>query len=457
MLDDLLALFAIAPDYDSGRDAPRSDDHADHDARARRVWKPVLQAMRAPTWSSCTATRRRATAAALAAFYAKVPVGHVEAGLRTSTIWEPFPGRNEPEIDGPARVVSTSPRPAAPVPQLARGGECPIRATSSSRETPSSMPFSQPLRVETIAARGRGLARTRPGAALDFRDGAPARKPCEAARNLCAALAEIVALAGAAADPLWPVHPSRRRWRPSSRELLGGVPGRGARADPLPYDVTVQSIKRATLVLTDSGGLQEEAPCLGKPVLVMRDETERPEGIEAGTLELVGPHRGCDRGRHAPLTRPTTPPMRAWLAPATRTETAKLRSRVVAWLLARLRNGRPISGRNCGDGRVTAAMRLKGNARTGAILKTRNAVSQASLRAYHRSQACPWRHGRPFYLPSAPASLLCDEARRSPRVALRVTGTDLRSRECVPFDARQRTARRTPECRRSSSLAVSFA
>jgi UDP-N-acetylglucosamine 2-epimerase (non-hydrolysing) len=119
--------------------------------------------------------------------------------------------------------------------------------------------------------------------------------------------------------------------------VLDGV--RGVKlVEPLPYDVTVRAIARSKLVLTDSGGLQEEAPCLGKPVLVMRDETERPEGIEAGTLELVGPHRGAivaatkrlleDEIAYARMSRANNPYGDGHAA-----------ERIVAWLLARLRNG----------------------------------------------------------------------------------------------------------------------
>ncbi|MFN2448313.1 MAG: UDP-N-acetylglucosamine 2-epimerase, partial [Candidatus Baltobacteraceae bacterium] len=88
---------------------------------------------------------------------------------------------------------------------------------------------------------------------------------------------------------IWPVHPSPHV-RPIALEVLGCEPG-VVLSDPLDYAQMVAAVRASTFVLTDSGGLQEEAPCLGKPVLVMRDETERPEGVDAGTLELVGPHR----------------------------------------------------------------------------------------------------------------------------------------------------------------------
>jgi UDP-N-acetylglucosamine 2-epimerase (non-hydrolysing) len=154
-------------------------------------------------------------------------------------------------------------------------------------------------------------------------------------REICEALADIARLPEQP-QILWPVHPSPRV-APIAHAVLDGVSGVKL-VDPLPYDVTVHAIARSTLVLTDSGGLQEEAPCLGKPVLVMRDETERPEGIEAGTLELVGPHRAAivaatrrlleDEIAYARMSRANNPYGDGHAA-----------ERIVAWLLARLRDG----------------------------------------------------------------------------------------------------------------------
>jgi UDP-N-acetylglucosamine 2-epimerase (non-hydrolysing) len=152
---------------------------------------------------------------------------------------------------------------------------------------------------------------------------------------ICGALAEIAAFPERP-QILLPVHPSPRV-APIVHRLLGGVAGIKLVA-PLPYDTTVHSIKRSTLVLTDSGGIQEEAPCLGKPVLVMRDETERPEGIEAGTLELVGAEPRAivaatrrlleDETAYARMSRANNP-----------YGDGRAAQRIVDWLLARLRNG----------------------------------------------------------------------------------------------------------------------
>jgi UDP-N-acetylglucosamine 2-epimerase (non-hydrolysing) len=154
-------------------------------------------------------------------------------------------------------------------------------------------------------------------------------------REIALALAEIAAFPGRP-QILWPVHPSPRV-APVAHEVLDGVPGVKL-VPPLPYDLTVHAIKHAKLVLTDSGGLQEEAPCLGKPVLVMRDETERPEGIDAGTLKLVGSRRPDvvaatrrlleDEAAYARMSRAHNP-----------YGDGRAADRITSWLLARLRGG----------------------------------------------------------------------------------------------------------------------
>jgi UDP-N-acetylglucosamine 2-epimerase len=111
------------------------------------------------------------------------------------------------------------------------------------------------------------------------------RENHEAMPGICEAVAEIVALPSRP-QVLWPVHPSPMV-EPVVRARLGDVPGVRL-VHPLDYPDLVQAVRRCRFVMTDSGGLQEEAPILGKPVLVMRNETERPEGLLAGTLELVG-------------------------------------------------------------------------------------------------------------------------------------------------------------------------
>jgi UDP-N-acetylglucosamine 2-epimerase (non-hydrolysing) len=153
--------------------------------------------------------------------------------------------------------------------------------------------------------------------------------------EMCEAMREIAQLP-MRPQLYWPVHPSPRV-APVAHEILDGVPD-VILVDPIDYAGMVMAVKASTFLLTDSGGLQEEAPCLGKPVVVMRSETERPEGVDAGTLVLVGNKRKriveaatlllTDTAAYAKMARATNPYGDGHGA-----------SRIVAWLLARLRNG----------------------------------------------------------------------------------------------------------------------
>ena len=326
MLDDLLVLFGIVPDYDL--------DVMRHDQTISAITTRVLQGMEdvlaraLPDVVLVHGDTSTSTAAALAAYYAKIPVGHVEAGLRTSTIWEPFPEEMNRRLTG--RLASFH---FAPTPRARRNLEAENVAPADIIVTGNTVidaflaVAAAPPAAESPA--WGGLAPDRPWIFVT----AHRRENHDRMPEICGALARIAAFPEQP-QILWPVHPSPRV-APVAQALLGRIPG-VALVDPLPYDLTVQSIKRSTLVLTDSGGLQEEAPCLGKPVLVMREETERPEGIEAGTLELVGPHGDAivaatarllrDKVAYARMSRANNPYGDGLAA-----------GRIVAWLLARLR------------------------------------------------------------------------------------------------------------------------
>jgi len=153
--------------------------------------------------------------------------------------------------------------------------------------------------------------------------------------EICAALREIAEMP-MRPQLYWPVHPSPRV-APVARELLDGVSG-VVLVEPVNYAEMVAAVRDCAFVLTDSGGLQEEAPCLGKPVLVMRDETERPEGLGAGTLELVG----HDRARIVGAARRLLTDETAYGKMAHATNPygdGHASERIVTWLLARLRGG----------------------------------------------------------------------------------------------------------------------
>ncbi|GAC1395830.1 MAG: UDP-N-acetylglucosamine 2-epimerase (non-hydrolyzing) [Vulcanimicrobiaceae bacterium] len=326
MLDDLLGLFAIVPDYDL--------DIMRYDQTITQITTRVLEGMEAvlrdakPDVVLVHGDTSTSTAAALAAFYAKVPVGHVEAGLRTTTAFEPFPEEMNRRLTGRLASYHFSPTSRARANLEAEAvapsdiivtGNTVIDAFLAVAER--DMTFEEPV--------WSGLDPRRPWIFVT----AHRRENHERMAEICDALAEIAALPQRP-QILWPVHPSPHV-APIAHARLDGVAGI-VLVDPLPYDVTVHSIKRSTLVLTDSGGLQEEAPCLGKPVLVMRDETERPEGIDAGTLELVGPHRAAivaatrrlldDEVAYARMARASNP-----------YGDGHASARIVAWLLARLR------------------------------------------------------------------------------------------------------------------------
>ena len=337
MLDDLVALFGIVPDYDL--------DIMRHDQTITQITTRVLEGMEPvlrdakPDVVLVHGDTSTSTAAALAAFYAKIPVGHVEAGLRTTTAFEPFPEEMNRRLTGRLASYHFAPTSRARA-NLERENVAPadIIVTGNTvidaflAVAEKDVAFEEPAWV--------GLDPTKPWIFVT----AHRRENHEKMAEICDALAEIAALPERP-QILWPVHPSPHV-APIAHARLDGIAGIKL-VESLPYDVTVHSIKRSKLVLTDSGGLQEEAPCLGKPVLVMRDETERPEGIEAGTLELVGPHRNAivgatrrlleDDVAYARMARANNPYGDGHAA-----------ARIVAWILARLREGtlpEPFAGR----------------------------------------------------------------------------------------------------------------
>ncbi len=344
MLDDLVALFGIVPDYDL--------DIMRHDQTITQITTRVLEGMEPvlrdakPDVVLVHGDTSTSTAAALAAFYAKIPVGHVEAGLRTTTAFEPFPEEMNRRLTGRLASYHFAPTSRARA-NLERENVAPADIIVTGNTVIDAFLAVAEKDVAFEEPAWAGLDPTKPWIFVT----AHRRENHDKMAEICDALAEIAALPERP-QILWPVHPSPHV-APIAHARLDGIAGIKL-VESLPYDVTVHSIKRSKLVLTDSGGLQEEAPCLGKPVLVMRDETERPEGIEAGTLELVGPHRGAivgatrrlleDDAAYARMARANNPYGDGHAA-----------ARIVAWILARLREGtlpEPFAGaRSLGSGR----------------------------------------------------------------------------------------------------------
>ena len=326
MLDDLLALFAITPDYDLN---VMTEDQTLTDVTTKVLvgMEPVLSEAR-PDVVLVHGDTTTSSAAALAAFYQRVPVGHVEAGLRTKNRWLPYPEEMNRRITGAIASYHFAPTPLAREHLLQESvTAADIVVTGNTvidafLETASRSDLAAPPRWNEIDS-------SRPIIVIT----AHRRENHPYMREIAGALRDIAQL-GAGAQLYWPVHPSPRV-APVAHEVLAGVPG-VTLVEPIDYAEMVAAVKACTFVLTDSGGLQEEAPCLGKPVLVMRDETERPEGLAAGTLELVG-HRP-ERIVGAAQRLLTDSAAYAAMAQAVNPYgDGRAGGRIADWLLARLR------------------------------------------------------------------------------------------------------------------------
>ena len=326
MLDDLLELFTIKPDDDL--DIMTEDQTlTDITTRVLKGMEPVLDRER-PDVVLVHGDTTTSSAAALASFYRQIPVGHVEAGLRTSDRWTPFPEEMNRRLTGTISSYHFAPTSLAREHLfLEHVDERDIIVTGNTvidafLETARRADLPLPPRWEELDP-----ARPIITVTAHRRENHPyMREMCEAMRD--------ITLLPARPQIYWPVHPSPRV-RPVAYDVLGNVSD-VVLVEPIHYARMVAAIKGSTFVLTDSGGLQEEAPCLGKPVLVMRDETERPEGLEAGTLELVGHHRDriVSAARTLLTDRPTFDRMARAVNPYGDGHAAE---RIVEWLLARLR------------------------------------------------------------------------------------------------------------------------
>jgi UDP-N-acetylglucosamine 2-epimerase (non-hydrolysing) len=328
MLDDLLTLFSIEPDYDLDI---MTDDQTLTEITTRVLigMEPVLLDAR-PDVVLVHGDTTTSSAAALAAFYQQIPVGHVEAGLRTSDRWLPYPEEMNRRLTGTIASYHFSPTSLARdhlLQENVAGADAVVTGNTvidAFQETAQRGDLPQPPRWRDLDPRRPLIVVT-----------AHRRENHPHMREMCEAMREIAQLP-ARPQLYWPVHPSPRV-APVAHELLDGVPG-VVLVEPIDYAEMVAAVKGATFVLTDSGGLQEEAPCLGKPVLVMREETERPEGLVAGTLELVGHRR--KRIFEAARRLLTDPAAYAKMAQADNPYgDGRAAARIVAWLLARLRGG----------------------------------------------------------------------------------------------------------------------
>jgi UDP-N-acetylglucosamine 2-epimerase (non-hydrolysing) len=284
MLDQVLGLFGIEPDLDLDLMQP-DQSLAGFAALALGRLAAVLET-EAPDLVLVQGDTTTTLAAALAAHYAKVPVGHVEAGLRTRDPYSPFPEEMNRRLTSRLATLHFAPTALARDALLAEGvppasivlsGNTVIDALLDVTSRP------RPGVVDALLAEAAGPGGRRSRVMLVT---AHRRESFgEGLRGICDALLALVA-GHADVAVVYPVHPNPSVSGPV-RAALSATEG-VVLTGPLDYDVMAHLLASAHLVLTDSGGLQEEAPALGKPVLVLRSETERPEGVAAGVATVVG-------------------------------------------------------------------------------------------------------------------------------------------------------------------------
>ena len=278
MLDGVLSVFGVAPDYDLDIMRP-GQTLADITSRVLSGLGGVLESAR-PDLVLVHGDTTTTFAAALAAFYAKIPCGHVEAGLRTFDRWSPYPEEMNRRLAGQLCTLHFAPT-ARNAENLRREGvEGGVFVTGNTV-------------IDALAYTARGEGFSSPQLrALDFSGRRVIALTCHRRENYGRPMENIFAAVREIAERhpevliVYPVHLS-----PAVREcaarLLGGV-ANIALIEPLDAVDMHRLMARSYLVMTDSGGIQEEAPALGKPVLVLRRETERPEAVEAGTVALAG-------------------------------------------------------------------------------------------------------------------------------------------------------------------------
>ena len=284
MLDQVLDLFAIKPDFDLDIMTP-GQDLSDITAKVLAGMRTVLREWR-PDYVLVHGDTTTTMATSLAAYYERIAVGHVEAGLRTGNIYSPWPEEINRKLTGAIAKLHFAPTEHAKQNLLKEG--VPAKNICVTGNTVVDALLDVVQRLETDGALRRQME-----SQFNFLDskkklvlvtGHRRENFGSGFENICHALNDISQLDDV--EVLYPVHLNPNVQEPVQR-ILKGNPNIHL-IDPVGYLPFVYLMNRASILLTDSGGIQEEAPSLGKPVLVMRDTTERPEAVAAGTVRLVG-------------------------------------------------------------------------------------------------------------------------------------------------------------------------
>ena len=296
MLDQVLQLFEITPDYDLNI-MKQGQDLYDVTARVLTGMRDVLKESK-PDVVLVHGDTTTSTASALAAFYQQIPVGHVEAGLRTHNIYSPWPEEMNRQITGRIATYNFAPTPLSKQNLLREAvAEDSITVTGNTvidalYWVVDKIKTDSALNAELqgiLKTAGYDVNRLADGKKLVLITGHRRENFGDGFINMCTAIKDLTQKYPDV-DFVYPMHLNPNVRKPIHDvfgEELGNL-GNMFFIEPLEYLSFVYLMEKSTIVLTDSGGIQEEAPGLGKPVLVMRDTTERPEALEAGTVKLVG-------------------------------------------------------------------------------------------------------------------------------------------------------------------------
>ena len=316
MLDQVLDLFEITPDYDLDI-MKQGQDLYDVTARVLTGMRDVLADAR-PDVVLVHGDTTTSTAAALAAFYQQIPVGHVEAGLRTHNIYSPWPEEMNRQITGRIATFNFAPTSLSRQNLLAEGiADESITVTGNTvidalhwvvdkirKDESLNLELADQLKaagydVNRLACHSESLCHSETLCHSERSEESPRRLVLitghrrenfgEGFISMCTAIKDLT-LRYPDVDFVYPMHLNPNVRKPIHEVFGEDLSNLGNMffIEPLEYLSFVYLMEKACIVLTDSGGIQEEAPGLGKPVLVMRDTTERPEALEAGTVKLVG-------------------------------------------------------------------------------------------------------------------------------------------------------------------------
>ena len=294
MLDQVLTIFDVKPDYDLNI-MKQGQDLTDVTARVLTGLRDVFKECR-PDVVLVHGDTTTSTAGALAAFYAQIPVGHVEAGLRTHNIYSPWPEEMNRQITGRIATYNFSPTPLSEKNLLEENVHGKIVVTGNTVIDALHMVVEKlkndialaKEQEEILAKAGYDVKRLKDGKKLVLITGHRRENFGEGFIRMVTAMKDL-SEKYPDVDFVYPMH-----LNPNVRKPIHEVFGEDLTRpnfffiEPLQYLEFVYLMEKSTIVLTDSGGIQEEAPGLGKPVLVMRDTTERPEALESGTVHLVG-------------------------------------------------------------------------------------------------------------------------------------------------------------------------